>query len=90
MTPEHLRSWEGVLQSPVAVALLLLAAVCVTNGFWLAVVRTLWRENRQQSAAFQDYLLANDRFDATVDNVRRLIDLTNHTDHPHADASRDP
>jgi len=85
MTPDQLRSWETVLQSPVAVALLLLAAVCVTNGFWLAVVRSLWVENREQTAAFRDYLLTNDRFDATVDNVRRLIHLTQATGGDDAD-----
>lgn len=84
MDPRALQSWEGVLQSPVAVALLLFAAVCITNGFWLAVVRSLWKENREQTAAFRDYLLTVDRFDATVENVRRLIQL-NHTSGSDAD-----
>ncbi|HEX6039129.1 hypothetical protein [Longimicrobium sp.] len=80
MTPGDLRSWEGVLQSPVAVALLLFAAVCVTNTFWLTVVRSLWRENREQTAAFRDYLLATgDRFDQTVENVQKLIHLSSPT-----------
>lgn len=89
MSPDELRGWETILQSPVAAALLLLAAVVVTNGFWVAVVRVLWRENRQSSADFRKYLMAGNRFSDALVNARELIDLTQKTGSPD-DAPRNP
>ncbi|HEY0019060.1 MAG TPA: hypothetical protein VGC13_22350 [Longimicrobium sp.] len=88
MSPDELKGWETILQSPVAAALLLLAAVVVTNGFWVAVVRVLWRENRQSSADFRRYLMAGNRITDAIANARELIDLTHKTGAP--DDGRNP
>ena len=80
MPPPELLQWERILQSPVAVALLLLAAIGAINGIYLSAIRVLWRENKEKDRALREFLAAQSDFEATVRRIRTLTRLQRRND----------
>jgi hypothetical protein len=78
--PPELLQWERILQSPVAVALLLLAAIGAINGIYLSAIRVLWRENKEKDRALREFLAAQSDFEATVRRIRTLTRLQRRND----------
>lgn len=66
MDPAQLQAWEKILQSSVAVALLLLLGLFVICGAQSLVIRVLWKELRASDAALREVLAAQGDFAGTV------------------------
>lgn len=75
MDPDRLSRWEPILQSDVAVALLLLAALVVACGYLVFENRSLRRENQQLNTEYREYLKASADVALLVRNARRLLTL---------------
>jgi hypothetical protein len=71
MPPGALQQWEPILRSQFAVALLLVAGLLVQA----AVIRVLWRENKELNNALRELLTAQGNFDTTIRQIRRLMSL---------------
>ena len=72
MPPEKLLAWERVLQSPVAVLLLMIAS----HVIWWGVVKVLWRRNQEQNEKIIELLSSQADFSTAVAHVDRLVTLT--------------
>lgn len=82
MDPARLIDWETVLQSPVAVSLLLLAALfvvwAVLIGWAISLMRRhreLERETRDIQREWRDYLMAERDLDHTLRSIREILSL---------------
>jgi hypothetical protein len=77
--PGGLQRWEPVLQSPVAVALLLLAGFLVVSSSLLVVVRELWRENKEKDAVIRQLMDGRRDIDVALSDVRKVQKLIRST-----------
>lgn len=75
MQPERLRAWEVVLQSDVAVALLLLGGVLVLGALLLLWVRALHQENRELRRELVEHLKTDADLSHVLGQVRQILDL---------------
>jgi hypothetical protein len=75
MDPAQLREWEPILQSQVAVSLLLLAALIGS----LAWSFTLYRTNQALQREFREHLRAQGDFRGVLEHAREAIALVRET-----------
>lgn len=75
MGPDGLAAWEVILQSDVAISLLLLGAVLVLAAVLLGWTRQLHRENQQLQRELIEHLKAES--DLNLVRLSRLLDLFN-------------
>ena len=75
MNPERLAEWERILESNVAVALLLLGAVLVLWSVLLAWAWSLHRENVSLQREFREHLKAQAELEPVLRTVRQILDL---------------
>ena len=73
LDPERLGKWEVILQSDVAVALLLLGFALVLMGVLLTWARALHQENQQLKRELIDHLKADGELNLV--RLSRLLDL---------------
>lgn len=78
MGADQLRAWEVILSSPVAVALLLLAAVVVLGGVLGLWIRRLVAENRQLHTWIREHLEAEAGVSRALDDLYPILDLIHH------------
>jgi hypothetical protein len=73
--PQELMGWEAVLQSPVAVALLLLAGLITITGPLLLVVRSQYLENKELNREFREHLRVTADFHSAFANAQAILHL---------------
>lgn len=72
MQPDQLLGWERILQSPVAVLLLLIASHLVLAG----VIRALWIRTKEQNEKIVELLSSQADFSTAITHVDQLVTLT--------------
>lgn len=72
MGPAELLPWERVLQSPVAVLLVMLAGYAAMGR----VILVLWRRNQKLNDTLIEYLAKGAEFSSAVGHVGELVALS--------------
>jgi hypothetical protein len=80
MDPRALQEWEVILQSQVAVALLLLAALVAAVGILLTWIRFLYGKLEDLHQTFREHLESDLAVRRAVDEwaIRQMIHSTDH------------
>lgn len=75
MTPDRLAGWERILQSDVAIALLLLGAVLTLFSILLMWLNALRLENQELKREFVAHLKTRADLSSTLTEVGKVMDL---------------